>query len=205
MQITIDIPQEFVHHFAEDKFADSLQRLKSDAHLLAGCYEKELIDMLIVSFKNSKVKTGKEEAKSALPKPPHPRWKPKQDENYFMITTDGSIYCWRGCCGSETYRYKSGNVFRTKAEAEFIAERLKVLAEMREWAGNNYDGAYIYYHRPSDDILTSWGNDSTCCFGDIHFKCVDDAENCIKAVGKERLKKYYFCVPEVRECCTSES
>lgn len=57
MKIIIDIPKEFVCHFETDRFADSLERLKSDAHLLAGNYEKELMDMLIESFKNSRVET----------------------------------------------------------------------------------------------------------------------------------------------------
>ena len=57
MKIIIDIPKEFVWHFEQDRFADSLKRLKSDAHLLAGNYEKELMDMLIESFKNSRVET----------------------------------------------------------------------------------------------------------------------------------------------------
>lgn len=57
MKIIIDIPQEFVCHFEQDRFMDSLERLKSDAHLLAGNYEKELMDMLIESFKNSRVET----------------------------------------------------------------------------------------------------------------------------------------------------
>lgn len=57
MKIIIDIPKKFVWHFEQDRFADSLKRLKSDAHLLAGNYEKELMDMLIESFKNSRVET----------------------------------------------------------------------------------------------------------------------------------------------------
>lgn len=54
MKIIIDIPEEFVCHFETDRFMDSLERLKSDAHLLAGNYEKEVIDMLIGAFKNAK-------------------------------------------------------------------------------------------------------------------------------------------------------
>ena len=54
MKIIIDIPKEFIWHFETDRFADSLKRLKSDAHLLAGNYEKELMDMLIEAFKNAK-------------------------------------------------------------------------------------------------------------------------------------------------------
>lgn len=51
MNLTINIPKEFEDHFRKDAFADSLERLKQDVHLIAGSYEKELIDMLINSFK----------------------------------------------------------------------------------------------------------------------------------------------------------
>lgn len=138
-----------------------------------------------------------EELKTALPAPPHPRWKPNGGQTYFYLGRDGDIgfFKWDGVSVDRNI-YDSANVFMSEAEAKFALEKRKVLAEMNEWAGHNYDGAYIYYHRPSDDILTSWGNDSTCCFGDIHFKCVDDAENCIKAVGKERIKKYYFGISD---------
>lgn len=140
-------------------------------------------------------------AEAESPKPPHPRWKPEQGVYYYCIEANSlspvSFYYYDA---DRTTVHKTnieiGNVFRTKAEAEFAAERLKVIAEMREWAGNSHDGAYIYYHRPSDEIMIDWNGDSTYCFGDIRFKCVDDAENCVKAVGKERLKKYYFMIPE---------
>ena len=53
MKITIDIPKEFEDHWKDDKFEDSLNRLKADAHCLAWNYEKEIVDMLIVAFKNA--------------------------------------------------------------------------------------------------------------------------------------------------------
>ena len=62
MQITIDIPKEFVSEYKDDKFSDSLQRLKNDVHLCAGNYEKEVVDMLIKAFRNAK-----EENMSKLP------------------------------------------------------------------------------------------------------------------------------------------
>lgn len=52
MKITIEIPEEFEHHFETDKFKDSLQRLKVDAgtFCMASRYEIELCDMLIDAF-----------------------------------------------------------------------------------------------------------------------------------------------------------
>ena len=57
MKLVIEIPEEFEVHFDTDKFENSLERLREDAHLLAGNYEKELADMLIKAFKNSKIFT----------------------------------------------------------------------------------------------------------------------------------------------------
>lgn len=54
MKIEIEIPKEFEKHFEQDKFEDALCRLSTDAHLMAGNYEKETATMLIGAFKNSK-------------------------------------------------------------------------------------------------------------------------------------------------------
>ena len=66
MKITIDIPKEFEEHYKKDRFRDSLLRLKCDAHLLAGDYEKELADMLAKAFENTttakKIKKGEASA-----------------------------------------------------------------------------------------------------------------------------------------------
>ena len=55
MKIIIDIPEEFEKHFDNDRFEDSLKRLKSDAgtFCMAGKYEIELCEMLIEAFKTS--------------------------------------------------------------------------------------------------------------------------------------------------------
>lgn len=139
----------------------------------------------------------KAQAEEAKPEPPHPRWKPEYKEKYYIVFYNGSSVetYWTGC-QSDMGEYDIGIVFKTKEEAEFAIERMKVIAEMKEWAGKNNDGAYIYYHRPFDQIMIDWDGDSNYCHGDIRFKSVDDARNCIKAVGKERIKKYYFMIPE---------
>ena len=48
--LQIQLPEEFKEHFKRDAFNDSLNRLKADAHCLAGNYEKELITALIDAF-----------------------------------------------------------------------------------------------------------------------------------------------------------
>lgn len=62
MKVVIDIPKEFEQHFNEDKFKDSLLRLKTDINYglehdetISGIYEIELLDMLITAFGNAKI------------------------------------------------------------------------------------------------------------------------------------------------------
>ena len=55
MRMIIEIPTEFEGHFCRDRFLDSIQRLRADAHCLAGNYEKELADMLAEAFKKAEV------------------------------------------------------------------------------------------------------------------------------------------------------
>ncbi len=57
MKIEIEIPKEFEGHFNADRFEDSLHRLSTDAHLMAGNYEQETAMMLVQAFKNGKIKT----------------------------------------------------------------------------------------------------------------------------------------------------
>ena len=52
-RIYIKIPKEFELHFARTRFKDSLHRLSSDAHLMAGRYEQETARMLAEAFKNA--------------------------------------------------------------------------------------------------------------------------------------------------------
>ena len=133
------------------------------------------------------------------PKPPYPRWMPKEKQIYYTVLYScGKIDMlnWSSEYAAHKDRFRMGNVYKTRAEAEFVAERSKVLAEMKEWSGNNHYGVYIYYHKPSDQIMMDWDGNSNYFHGDIRFNSVDDVLNCIEAVGKERIKKYYFMIPE---------
>lgn len=127
------------------------------------------------------------------PKPPHPRWKPEEGEYYYWFTGQGtpSQDKWvASACDRDLYNI--GNVFFDLKTAEFAAERLKVLAEMREWAGNWNDTWVMIYDGWSPKAISIHAPDVT--FGELRFATREDAEGCIKAVGKDRLIKYYFGV-----------
>lgn len=98
-------------------------------------------------------------------------------------------------------RRSIGNCFRTKEEAEFAVERLRVLAEMRRYA-KGFKPDWITGESAKWCILAS-GRDRRRVFADhwclsnygtpVFFASEDDAKACIAALGEERLLKYYFC------------
>ena len=144
----------------------------------------------------------------STPKPPHPRWMPVFNETYYLICRDASILSFNWDCGNiDTGLFTAANVYKSREAAEFDAERRKVLAEMHEWAGNWDDPWKIscdsYRVEAVRDIL----RDIT--FGEMRFATREDAENCIKAVGEDRLKKYYFRIGDnkipMSDCCCCSS
>lgn len=130
--------------------------------------------------------------------PSNKRWRAEIGDDYCYIENEGSI-----CADSEhghtvdTSRYIIGNYFETKEEAEFELERLKVIAELKEWAtpADNFDWKslntkYIMVCNPDRKIVIDFY--TSYQFSDLCFMSREVAENAIKAVGKERIVKYYF-------------
>lgn len=95
-----------------------------------------------------------------------------------------------------------GNMFKTKEEAEFKREQLKVLHELEELADDDQIDAYKNYHYMliyDFDKSAVKIDDIVCAgfmYGTHYFKTKESAQAAINKIGEERLKKYYFCVPE---------
>lgn len=129
-------------------------------------------------------------------------WIPKFREEYYWITNYGESLSdiWTNSSYNEE-RLVIGNVFKTKEEANFEVERLKVIHELRQYAEPRdikLDGIkeyfFIAYNFNNDDIdlaFSRWGKSSA-----IYFSSEDRAWEAIKVVGKERVKKYYLGVKE---------
>lgn len=68
MKVLIEIPKEFEEHFNNDKFEDSLERIRADIKVnlenettqLSGRYEMELAEMLRDAMSKSEVVRQKE-------------------------------------------------------------------------------------------------------------------------------------------------
>ena len=130
--------------------------------------------------------------------PPNKRWRAEGGECYCYIGTDGMIY-WNteGKWDTDSIRYKFGNYFKTGEEAKFEIERLKVIAELREWAtpAKTFDWDVCYDIKymiilESNEVKVDYF--TTFQSSDLYFKTREQAENAIEAVGRERLIKYYF-------------
>lgn len=129
------------------------------------------------------------------PKPPHSRWKPRDGSQYYWVSGCGAIELsnWREDEFDQN-AFAIGNVYETKAEAEFAAEQMKVLAEMGNWMGS-WNGPYCIRLYPLYGIKvvstpTQFGD------GEMRFDTQEDALHCIAVVGAERIRKYYFAAAD---------
>ena len=91
-----------------------------------------------------------------------------------------------------------GNTFRTKEEAEFAAEKLKVEAELRKF-GKPFESMENNFHivfDASDGSVDVWYVSYSKIQGAIYFESKKKAIEAIETVGEERIKKYIFEVED---------
>jgi hypothetical protein len=132
-------------------------------------------------------------------------WTPEIGDNYWAVCDYGAVMelCYPTDLAFVKNRFAIGNCFRTKGEAKFAAERLKVLAEMRkyakgfkpDWSSVSERKYYLFCRRESSDYKDRHVFVSDCSvinYGCIHFASKKDAQACIDGIGEERLLKYYF-------------
>ena len=130
------------------------------------------------------------------------RWKPQKGDIYWFISDVGCI------CNSkwdndyiDRERYLTSNYYRTKEECEFTKEKLKVIAELKEFEEPKYREwnevnihYHIYYNYPIEKVDIGWAK--VAKQNEIYFESADKAKQVIDAVGNDRIKKYYLEVEE---------
>ena len=124
---------------------------------------------------------------------------PQEGDSFYSISETGNIeggMIWGGY-PVDMNRMAIGNVFRTKDQAEFAAEKLRVEAELRKfsrkfiWGGENW----ILSMGTNKDIFLVYEDDEMNQ-GAVYFEDEYKALEAIEAVGKERIKKYIFGVED---------
>lgn len=127
--------------------------------------------------------------------PPNPVWIPDINDAYYTLFNDGTItlYRWSGDY-SDKFMLSSGNIFRTKDDAEFAHERRKVISEIDQWCGKPDDpyAIALSFNAEEEPEVIIFNRYSTMNYGEYRFSKWDYASACIKCVGEDRLIKYYF-------------
>lgn len=137
-------------------------------------------------------------------------WVPKEDENYYIICGDGSIDYNNYDGDYDDKRFMAiGNCFQTEEQAEFMAEKLKVIHELEKFAyENNEEEAVMvfthllkakYFFRmeiKSKKIQVVSSPTQEYLPFNIYFDSEEIAKKAIETIGEDRIKKYYFGVDE---------
>lgn len=130
--------------------------------------------------------------------PPNKRWRAGKDKSYYYITAGGAAYISSEVdTSTDDIRYELGNYFKTEDEAMFEVERIKVIAELKEWAtpakdfdwDDNRQNKYVIGFE-DNHIEVSYNYEYQVC--DLYFKSEEIARDAIRAVGEDRIIKYYF-------------
>lgn len=131
------------------------------------------------------------------------KW-PQTNDPYYFITSDGGVVydVYDSDFSSDKDRLEFGNMFKTKEEAEFKCEQLKVMHELEELADDvqpwdnfsKYNHYYLLYNSVNSQV--GIGTSYAAHITPFYFNTFESAKAAISKIGEERLKKYYFCIPE---------
>lgn len=104
-------------------------------------------------------------------------------------------------CFEDDARQALGNMFKTRKEAEFELERLKVLNQLKSLSDDDqkWDNINYHYHIVYDSYYNEfnvYSYSSLRLLQEYWFKSAESAVNAINIIGEDKLKKYVFNVKE---------
>lgn len=123
---------------------------------------------------------------------------PQYAEEYWYVDSDTEVMgtVWYGDeFDSDQGRLSIDNVFKTKEEAEFVAEKLEIEAELRKYSvpfkpwSNNHVVTFT-----SQGELEIKNVALTNHQGAIHFESGEKAQQAVNSIGEDYIKKYLFRV-----------
>lgn len=131
-------------------------------------------------------------------------FKPKYGDMYWVVDGSGEpiIQGWDDY-PYDNLAFKNNAIFKTKKEAEFEAERLKVLRELeklgRAFIPKKDNYTLCLQH---DFILNKNAFKYLCDFdirtvyGNYYFDTKEELEQAVEKIGEERIKKYLFGIED---------
>lgn len=119
---------------------------------------------------------------------------PEVGDEYLAIDSEGAVFnsFWNNDI-IDRYRLEIGNVFETEEEAEFEAEKLKILTKMKKYSkpfeirGNNFIIKYVH----QDQSIKIGGLGETQYPG-FYFESAEMARKVIEEIGEDNIKRYYL-------------
>lgn len=135
-------------------------------------------------------------------------WKPKKGDKYFIISSRLEVVKFNNQEDSIDKKViNSGNCFKTREEAQHMAEKLKVIRELQDFALEHNDEE-IDWNDVNQEKLYLGMNPKiksidifhTCSWiylpFNIYFTSEEIAEKAIETIGEDRIKKYYFDIED---------
>lgn len=133
------------------------------------------------------------------------RWRGEEDDHYYFISDCGEILCdYEEKFDGDSYHYQSGNYFKTEEAAEFELNRRLVYQELKDYALEHNEGEIDWKNSEQEKWFISYDNQIKCFtyfvrrvlsdIGQIYFSSRKIAQEAVKAVGEDRIKKYLFGV-----------
>jgi len=139
-------------------------------------------------------------------RPVNKLWRAEPGYTYWTISAEGIQECYDYGIEVDDNNYEIGNYFKTKEDALFEQERLKVLKELKDWSQpytSRGTHVLIPYIAQTFDVSGTMRVTSVYA-GDvehinllhaIYFESEEIAKKAIEVVGEERILKYYFGYP----------
>lgn len=100
--------------------------------------------------------------------------------------------------------YNFGNYFKTKEEAEFELNKRLVYQELKDYALEHNEMGFDWKNSKQEKWVISYDNQIECLvyryrcalsdIGQIYFSSCKIAQEAVKTVGEDRIKKYLFGV-----------
>lgn len=117
---------------------------------------------------------------------------------FWIVSGDGEVDdTWWVDDNFDNAALNNNAIFKTQEEAEFEAERLKVLRELeklgRAYEKDNFN--FMIYINGKNNITTSEVMFNGF-YGNYYFDSEEEAEKAIEKIGEERIKKYLFRIGE---------
>ena len=123
---------------------------------------------------------------------------PKYKDFYWGVNAKGKVFCdtWEGF-KFEKDMLSIGNVYQTENEAVLAVEKLKVEAELRKFSRSpNVSGVHWFIVCADSEEVYTLYTTQEISQGTIYFESKKVAQQAIKSVGEERIKKYIFGVED---------